>query len=214
MEYFGVRLAIRLGTDGPRWLKCRDTREEKGWRTSSRTGGYVEFFGTVQAFQQGKKGKCRRLLLLADGFRRLVCEAVVMPPLCMYVCVRTQSRGQGPSLTDKGNGGRFDCVPSTCVHFPKLSLSGVFGKARGTEKVPRQGPAFACLCRTDVTSSSTQHTKFGAEQVGGACLLGGQCRNFRINSLPFDLALNYPALHCTALPRAVTRGFGSLCATA
>lgn len=60
--------------------------------------------------------------------------------------------GQGASLIDidKSNVGRFDCVPSTCMHFPRLS--GVFWRLRRyhvrvTEKAGRVFLAFACLCR-------------------------------------------------------------------
>lgn len=119
------------------------SKGERNWRTSSRTDGYVKFSGTVQAFQTRTKGKCRRFLLIAGGLvvRRLACEGVVILLLCL--CMRP--REQGTRLIDKSNVGRFDCVLSTCMHFPRLS--GVWMTRQEGQKGQAQGPAFACLCR-------------------------------------------------------------------
>lgn len=70
--------------------------------------------------------------------RRLAREGVVILLQCM------RPREQGARLIDKSNVGRFDCVPSTCMHFPQAVRGGWQGRRHGKG---RQGPAFACLCR-------------------------------------------------------------------
>lgn len=87
-----------------------------------------------QAFQTGQKASAvDSCWLPVVVVRRLACEDVVIILRCS-VCGPGDRARQADRLIDKSNVGRFDCVPSTCMHFPRLS--GVVG-----------GPAFACLCR-------------------------------------------------------------------
>lgn len=197
---------IRLGTDGPRWLKCREMRKlRRSWRISGRTGGYVEFSGTVQAFQTGQKGSavdCCWLPVVV--VHRLACEGVVIFLRCS-VLVLGMRCGPGDreptSLIDKSNVGRFDCAPSTCMHFPRLP--GVVGKAGWQEGQKGQAGSCIRLPVPDVTSSSsrtlsselTRKVRDAAMPVAKAVSAGFHSR---IKSLPLGLALRSPciALHC------------------
>lgn len=126
-------------------------------------------------FRQDKREVPWTLLLLAGGCPsgrvrgRRHCSAL----LCM------RPGEQGTSLIDKSNVGRFDCVPSTCMHFPRLS--GVF-KARGTKRAGRlEGRVLHSLACAgcDVEQQQQVHLSSGlskCEMLPGRVVVGGQCR--------------------------------------
>lgn len=173
---------------------CRDEESRTGWRTSSRTGGYVEFSGTAQAFQTGQTGgKCRRLLLLAGGGvggcrSTRVCEGFVIPLLCtMYM----RPSGQGASLNGKSNVGRFDCVPRHLHALPQA--------ARGCWEARGRGWAGRILRSLACAGCDVERRQAGARCVPLSLDGAGAVSAASPESTACPGALHCAPLHCAAL---------------
>lgn len=133
----------------------------------------------------------------ASSFLCCVCSPVDREPAC---------------LIDKSNVGRFDCVPSTCMHFPQV-VRGILAveKVGATGKAGRVLHSLACA-ECDVEQQEDTR-KFGAGRVGGACLRGRSAQEFLDQQAALGPCVPPPAfvhsLHCIWLG-SVTREVGNL----